>query len=115
MLDLSKMKHTRCLPCTGETEALQKAQIVGLLAQLAEEWQEEEGKPVISRTFRFGNYYQTMAFVNAVAFIAHREDHHPDLEVGYNRCKVSFTTHAIKGLSENDFICAAKVDDLEHA
>lgn len=115
MLDLSKMKQTRCLPCTGATEVLQKAQIVGLLAQLAEEWQMDEAEPVISRTFRFGNYYQTMAFVNAVAFIAHREDHHPDLEVGYNRCKVSFTTHVIKGLSENDFICAAKVDDLEHA
>jgi 4a-hydroxytetrahydrobiopterin dehydratase len=53
-----------------------------------------------------------MAFVNAVAWIAHRENHHPDLEVGYNSCRVSYTTHAIGGLSENDFICAAKVEAL---
>ena len=53
-----------------------------------------------------------MAFVNAIAFMAHFENHHPDLEVGYNRCKVLYTTHAIGGLSENDFICAAKVDKL---
>ena len=53
-----------------------------------------------------------MLFVNAVAAIAHREDHHPDLEVSYNSCTVRYTTHAIKGLSENDFICAAKVNAL---
>ena len=53
-----------------------------------------------------------MAFVNAVAWLSHREDHHPDLMVGYNKCRVEYTTHAIHGLSENDFICASKVDAL---
>ena len=55
---------------------------------------------------------QAMAFVNAVAWISHREDHHPDITVGYNQCRVEYMTHAIKGLSENDFICAAKLDKL---
>ena len=64
----------------------------------------------ISRTFRFDDYHRTLAFVNAVAWIAHREDHHPDLEVGYDRCRVRYATHDVGGLSENDFILAAKFD-----
>ena len=62
--------------------------------------------------YSFKNHYQVLAFVNALAWISHREDHHPDLAVGYNTCRVAYVTHAIKGLSENDFICAAKVDAL---
>ena len=67
---------------------------------------------VLVKTFSFKNYYRTMAFVNAVAFIAHAEDHHPDLEVSYNKCVVRYSTHSVGGLSENDFICAAKIDAL---
>ena len=66
----------------------------------------------IRKTFAFANYYETMAFVNAVAFIAHREDHHPELAVGYNKVTAVFSTHSVPGLSVNDFICAAKVDAL---
>ena len=66
----------------------------------------------IQRHFSFKNFYLTMGFVNAVAWMAHQENHHPDLAVGYNYCVVKYSTHAIKGLSENDFICAAKVDGL---
>ena len=66
----------------------------------------------LEKTFRFPDFHRTMAFVNAVAWLAHREDHHPDMNVGYNRCRVDYATHAIGGLSENDFICAAKVDAL---
>jgi len=66
----------------------------------------------IARTYGFGNHYQVMAFVNAVAWISHREDHHPDISLGYNQCQVQYTTHAIGGLSKNDFICAAKIDAL---
>jgi 4a-hydroxytetrahydrobiopterin dehydratase len=66
----------------------------------------------IARDFNFKNFYETMAFVNAVAFIANKEDHHPDMEVGYNKCRIEFSTHSVGGLSENDFICAAKVDQL---
>ena len=66
----------------------------------------------IRRTFAFKNYHESMAFVNAVAWIAHREDHHPDMAVGYNKVTVVFSTHSVGGLSENDFISAAKIDVL---
>ena len=73
-------------------------------------WAMNEG--VLGREFKFKNFYETMAFVNAVAWVAHAEDHHPDLTVSYNRCLVGFSTHSVGGLSENDFICAAKVDQV---
>ena len=79
-------------------------------AGLLNGWKLRDG--MIIKTYAFKNYYQTMAFVNATAWISHREDHHPDMTVGYNKCRVKYTTHAIKGLSENDFICAAKLDAL---
>ncbi len=66
----------------------------------------------IEKTCRFDDYHRTMAFVNAVAWIAHREDHHPDIAFGYNRCTLRFNTHSVGGISVNDFICAAKVDAL---
>ncbi len=66
----------------------------------------------IAKTYRFANYYETMAFVNAVAYIAHRDDHHPDLAVGYNRCTVAYTTHDAGGVTLNDCIGAAKVERL---
>ncbi|HAT8983211.1 TPA: 4a-hydroxytetrahydrobiopterin dehydratase, partial [Legionella pneumophila subsp. pneumophila] len=66
----------------------------------------------IKRAFSFKNFYETMAFVNAIAWIANIENHHPDLEVGYNYCRVHFMTHALNGLTHNDFICAAKIDKL---
>jgi len=73
-------------------------------------WVFEGGE--IAKTFTFKNYYQTMAFVNALAWVAHGEDHHPELEVGYKTCRVRYSTHSIGGISENDFICAAKLDAL---
>ena len=66
----------------------------------------------IQKRYDFADYHRTMAFVNALAFIAHVEDHHPDLAVSYNRCTVRFNTHSVGGISFNDFICAAKVDAL---
>jgi 4a-hydroxytetrahydrobiopterin dehydratase len=69
----------------------------------------------IARTYKFDDHYQTIAFVNAVAWISHSQNHHPDLEVSYNSCRVRYSTHAIGGLSENDFICAAKVEALLQA
>ena len=66
----------------------------------------------ITKELSFKNYYKTMAFVNAIAWMAHQENHHPDLEVSYNKCVVRYSTHAINGLSENDFICAAKIDQI---
>ena len=66
----------------------------------------------IQKRYDFADYHRTMAFVNAVAWVAHVEDHHPDLAVSYNRCTVRFNTHSVGGISINDFICAAKVDAL---
>jgi len=103
-----------CKPCAAGTPAMTRAQAESLLAQVPG-WVLNENATELSRTFRFKNYYETLAFVNAQAWIVHREDHHPDLEVGYNRCHMRFSTHSIKGLSENDFICAAKINALNNA
>jgi 4a-hydroxytetrahydrobiopterin dehydratase len=99
-------KH--CTPREGGAP-LSVEEIERLLGEL-EGW--TYGGGVITRTFRFPDYAQTMAFVNAVAWISQREDHHPDLLVRYGSCRVEYCTHAVRGLSENDFICAAKVDAL---
>lgn len=103
------LAHKSCKPCEGGVSPLKPGEITLLLQQL-ESWKFANG--VITKTYEFKNYYQTMAFVNAAAWISHREDHHPDMTVGYNQCKVDYSTHAIGGLSENDFICAAKLDAL---
>lgn len=98
-----------CIPCEGGIPPMQQPDIDQLLHTL-NEWVQAGNE--IHKTFHFKNYYETLAFVNATAWISHQEDHHPDLEVGYNQCRVRYSTHAIGGLSENDFICAAKIDRL---
>jgi 4a-hydroxytetrahydrobiopterin dehydratase len=108
---MSELAGKRCKPCEGGVAPLTEEQCRALLGNL-DGWTLSDGGKEIHRTFEFENYYQVMAFVNAVAWTAHREDHHPELEVGYGRCVVRYSTHAIGGLSENDFICAAKVDRL---
>lgn len=107
----SDLTQKKCGPCEGGIEPLNKTKIEHFLSKI-EGWQYDSTQQVISRGFRFRDYYHTMAFVNAIAWMAHKEGHHPDLEVGYNHCLVRYTTHAIGGLSENDFICAAKIDVL---
>jgi 4a-hydroxytetrahydrobiopterin dehydratase len=109
MATVCDLTNKNCKPCEGGVPALTRDEANNLLKQL-DGW-ELKGN-VISKTFAFKNYYQVMAFVNAVAWMTHREDHHPDMTVGYNQCRVEYSTHAIGGLSENDFICAAKVDAL---
>ncbi|MBI1173829.1 MAG: 4a-hydroxytetrahydrobiopterin dehydratase [Sideroxydans sp.] len=99
----------RCQPCEGGVPPLAPDEVQTLLAQL-DGWKLYDH--LIGKTFEFKDYYHTMAFVNAVAWVSHCEDHHPDLTVSYNKCHVEYFTHAIGGLSENDFICAAKVDAL---
>lgn len=108
---MSDLTAKHCVPCEGGVAPIEAAEARKMLDEL-DEWMLDETGKEIARNFAFKNYYETMAFVNALAWIAHREDHHPDLEVGYNRVRVRFSTHAIGGLSENDFICAAKIDAL---
>lgn len=108
-MDTLDLVSRRCKPCESGTPPMSNDAIVAMLTKL-DGWIYRDG--VITKTYGFPNYWQTMAFVNATAWISHREDHHPDLAVGYNMCRVSYSTHDIKGISENDFICAAKLDAL---
>ena len=111
MTDLVPLAHARCAPRRGQEHRLTEASIRELMPQLPG-WSLVEGGHALAKTFRFADYYRTMAFVNALAHVANREDHHPDLSVHYDRCVVRFSTHDVGGLSENDFICAAKADAL---
>ena len=106
---MNELARKKCQPCEGGVAPLTAEQVGPMLKGL-EGWA-LEGKEIV-KTYRFANYFETMAFVNAAAWISHREDHHPDMLVGYNQCRVAYVTHAIDGLSENDFICAAKLDAL---
>lgn len=110
-MSIESLRAQHCKPRKGRENRLDVTSIGGYLAEL-HGWKEDGDSDSISREFRFPDYFHTMAFVNAVASIAHREDHHPDLEVGYARCLVRYSTHDVGGLSLNDFICAAKVEDL---
>ena len=106
---MNELARKKCVPCEGGVAPLSPEQVKPLLKGLAG-WALDGG--MISKTYKFKNYHETMAFVNATAWVSHREDHHPDLVVKWGECKVSYVTHAINGLSENDFICAAKLDAL---
>ena len=106
---LSDLANKRCKACNDKTGKLSSQQANAMLKHLPG-WA-LEGEELV-KTCTFKNYYETMAFVNAVAWIAHREEHHPDLTVSYNKCVVRYSTHSVGGLSENDFICAAKVELL---
>jgi len=90
--------------------ALDAAEINQLLQQLSPAWTLDATTQTISRQLDFKNYYQTMAFVNVIAQIAHQQNHHPDISVSYNHCTVHYSTHSVNGLSIKDFICAAKVN-----
>jgi 4a-hydroxytetrahydrobiopterin dehydratase len=104
---MTNLLHARCQ--ARGVEAMGPAEVHAHLAQVSG-WQAAGG--AIEKTFSFRNYHETIAFVNALAWIAHTEDHHPDLSVTYDRCVVRFSTHSVGGLSRNDFICAAKADAL---
>lgn len=109
---MSGLSERSCRPCGPGETPLDRAAAERLAVQLHADWRIDEAGRAISRVFRFGDYYETIAFVNGVALVAHRQDHHPDMRVSYNRCEVSYSTHSIGGLSENDFICAARIDRL---
>jgi 4a-hydroxytetrahydrobiopterin dehydratase len=108
MVELTKI---RCVGCEGGIPALNENEIKQFLTKL-NSWIVSNDQRSISKQFSFKNFYHTMAFVNAIAWMAHQENHHPDLEVGYNYCNIKYTTHAVNGLTQNDFICAAKVDAI---
>lgn len=108
---MTELIKIRCVGCEGGIPALTPNEMQQYLPQV-KNWQVREDGKAITRRFEFKGFYKTMAFVNAVAWIANQENHHPDMEVGYNYCNINYTTHAVDGLTQNDFICAAKVDLL---
>lgn len=111
MSDLIALADAHCIPRKGSEHKLTEARVRELLPDVPG-WELVEDGHALSKTFKFKDYYRTMGFVNALAFVANREDHHPDLSVHYDRCVVRFSTHDVGGLSENDFICAAKAETL---
>ncbi len=96
--------------CAAKTSLLTDDDIKSHLQEISSEWKLAEDSRSISRTFKLKNYYDTMAFVNVAAMVAHQQDHHPEITITYNTCRIEFSTHSVDGLSLNDFICAAKVD-----
>jgi 4a-hydroxytetrahydrobiopterin dehydratase len=108
----SSLISKRCESCEGIGAALTKEQIQNLMPQVDSKWVVSDDQRQIRRALSFSNFYETMAFVNAIAWIANQENHHPDLEIGYNYCHITYMTHALNGLTQNDFICAAKIDQL---
>ena len=111
MSDLIALADAHCIARKGSEHKLTEARVRELMPEIPG-WDLAEGGHALVKTFKFQDYYRTMAFVNALAYIAHREDHHPDLGVHYNRCVVRFSIHDVGGLSENDFILAAKAERL---
>ena len=111
MTSISELASRQCQPLKGAHNRLSEEMVARHLGALPG-WELVEDGAAIRKTFRFPDYYRTMAFVNALAYIANREDHHPDLGVHYDRCVVRFSTHDVGGLSENDFILAAKTETL---
>lgn len=111
MPDLQDFAGRHCRPLKGPEHRLPAERIRQALDVLPG-WELLGDGDALRKTFRFADYYRTIAFVNALAWVAHREDHHPDLEVGYNRCVVSWSTHDVGGVSENDLVCAARAERL---
>jgi len=108
---MGELRERHCEPVAKGSPHLDEQQIHELLSQVPQ-WSLAASHAAIHREYHFKNFHETMAFVNAVAWIAHAQDHHPDLEVSYSRCKIIYTTHSVSGLSINDFICAAHINAL---
>jgi 4a-hydroxytetrahydrobiopterin dehydratase len=110
---MTKLAKKRCVPCEGGVKPLTEAEARELSPQLEQDWMLIDSGHMLARTFNFKDFVTTMKFVNKVAEIAEEEQHHPDMSISYNTLSIELTTHAISGLSENDFILAAKIDEIK--
>lgn len=108
---MTELARKKCVPCEGNVKPLTPEQANKLLKEL-NDWSLIDEAHLLAKSFHFKNFEQTMEFVNKVAAIAEEEEHHPDLTISYGDVGIELTTHAIAGLSENDFIMAAKIDEL---
>ena len=111
MSTVCNLTARHCAPGEGGIAPMPQDEAEAMLADLSGWHLSEDGKSILRR-FEFRGFFRTMSFINAMAWVVNNEGHHPDFSAGYNFCEVGFTTHAIDGLSENDFICAAKVSAL---
>lgn len=107
-----KLSEKKCVPCEGGVPAFTKSEIKRYQSRLRKGWKIINDKKLL-KEFKFKNFVETMGFVNQVALIAQAEDHHPDMQVSYSKVIVELWTHAVGGLSENDFILAAKIDMIK--
>jgi len=97
--------------CITSPTLLSESDISALLNELGN-WDLDDKKNIIYHDYKFKNYYNTIAFINAIAWVIHKENHHPDIKLSYNKCIIEFSTHSVQGLSKNDFICAAKINQI---
>lgn len=107
------LTQLKCEPCRGDTPPFTPEQIALYLPHVSSEWRLVEDAK-LQRTFKWRSFLRSMLFVNAVAYLAEQEGHHPDMLINFTRVTVELTTHAIHGLSRNDFIMAAKIDQMAH-
>jgi 4a-hydroxytetrahydrobiopterin dehydratase len=110
-MNRNDLSNQHCQPRKGKEHAIAPHQVQELLAQLPGWELANDGKAIV-KDFRFEDFHRTLGFINAVGFMANREDHHPDLKAGYGHCQVLWSTHDVGGLSLNDFVCAARVEAL---
>ena len=106
------LTEKKCVPCEGGIPPMSQAEAAKVRERLHQDWQLLDDAKALRREFEFKDFYRAMSFANAIAHVANIEDHHPDLEVGWGYVRVVYSTHAVKGLTENDFICAAKIDRI---
>jgi 4a-hydroxytetrahydrobiopterin dehydratase len=106
------LNKQKCEACENFTTGALNLEAAQHYLQEISDWILADDAKSIHRNFQFKGFKSVMFFVNAVAFMSEQEGHHPDLQIGYNYCKITYTTHSMKGLSKNDFICAAKVNEL---
>jgi len=109
---MAPLAQEACEACTGSTPVVAGAELEELRAQLDPRWSLSEDSRAISRAWKFRDFAEAFAFAVRVAFVAEGEEHHPDVTVGWGRCEVRLTTHAVSGLTRNDFIVAAKLDRI---
>ena len=112
MIATLPLADQQCIPHNEGLAALDHAAGESLLTELDQEWKLKLDRSALVRVFCFSNYYETLAFVNAVGYIAHQQDHHPEMTVSYRQCDVIYRTHSVNAVTRNDFICAAKIDRL---
>ena len=110
--DLTSLLNSTCKHLTDDAPPLTQTDIKRYQKQLDNDWTVADDMKSICHRFNFNNYKETMDFVNAAAAVAHEQDHHPVMVITYNTCKITYSTHSIDSLSINDFICAAKTDNL---